>query len=125
MARPETLPSSLRKKKRYLAFEVKGQEKVEFNQLVGAIWHTVLNLYGEMKTSSIDLWLVKDLWQEGAQRGVVKCSHHHVDEVRLALALLDRIGDDEVMIRTLGVTGTMKSARKKFLNEKGLEDFES
>lgn len=125
MDRPEMLPSSLRKKKRYLAFEVIGEKKVKFKQMVNAVWHTMLNLYGEVNTSSIDLWLIKDLWREETQRGVIKCSHHHVNEVRLALALLDRIGDDEVLIKTLGVTGTMKSARKKFLEKKqgNLRDF--
>lgn len=123
MSEPEILPSSMRERKRYIAFEVLGEENVEFSQLINAIWHSILNLFGEVKTGDINFWLVKDSWTENKQRGLIKCNHNHVSEVRLALALLERIGERKVSIRTLGVSGTMKSARKKYLGERDLEDF--
>lgn len=125
MSEPETLPSSLRGRKRYIAFEILGEEKVEFLQLVNALWHSILNLFGEVETGSINFWLVKDSWDEDKQRGLLKCNHNHVSQVRLALALLDRIGDAKVSVRTIGVSGTMKSARKKYFGVKDLEDFKS
>lgn len=124
MAEPEILPSSMREKKRYIAFEILGEENVEFSNLINALWHSLLNLFGEVETGSINFWLVKDTWSKTKQRGLIKCNHNHVSEVRLALALLERIGDTKVSIRTLGVSGTMKSARKKYFGETDLSDFE-
>lgn len=123
MSGPETLPSSLREKRRYIAFEILGEEDIEFSNLVNALWHSLLNLFGEVKTGSINFWLVKDAWDEKKQRGLIKCNQNHVSQVRMSLALLDRIGDTKVSIRTLGVSGTMKSARKKYFGEKDLSDF--
>lgn len=125
MSEPEILPSSMRKKKRYIAFEITGEENIEFPELVNAVWHSLLNLFGEVKTAEINFWMVKDSWNQETQRGLIKCNHNHVSEVRLALALLDRIGDSEVSIRTMGVSGTMKAAKKKYMGERDLEDFES
>lgn len=119
------LPSSLREKKRYIAFKIIGEGKIEFSDLVNAVWHSILNLFGEMKTGSINFWLVKDSWDKKDQRGLIKCNHNHVADIRMALALLERIGDSKVCIKTLGVSGTMKSAKKKYFGERDLEDFQS
>ncbi|MFP4115963.1 MAG: Rpp14/Pop5 family protein [Candidatus Aenigmatarchaeota archaeon] len=124
MSKPETLPSSLREKKRYIAFEIIGEEKIGFGELINAIWSCMLELFGEANVGDINFWLVKDSWDKENQRGLIKCNHNHVSKVRLALALVERIGDLKVSIRTMGVSGTMKSARKKFFGEKDLTSFQ-
>ncbi len=124
MARPETLPSSLREKKRYIAFEIRSESQVEFGDLINALWSSILDLFGEINTGRISFWLVKDLWDKEKQKGLIKCNHNHVSEVRLALGLVERIGENKVSIRSLGVSGTMKSARKKYFGEKDLTDFQ-
>ncbi len=125
MSKPETLPSSLREKRRYIAFKINSEEKVEFGDLINALWSSILNLFGEVNTGDIDFWLVKDAWEKKSQRGLVKCNHKHVSKVRLAMALIERIGDSKVSIQSLGVSGTMKSAKKKYFGEKNLTDFQS
>lgn len=124
MAKPETLPSSLRKKKRYIAFKIVSEEKIGFGDLINALWSSILDLFGEVNTGEINFWLIKDSWNKEKQRGLIKCNHNHVKNVRLAVALIDRIGDSKVSIRSLGVSGTMKSARKKYFGEKDLSNFE-
>ena len=37
----------------------------------------------------------------------------------------ERVGDKRMIIYTLGVSGTMKAAKRKFFGERTLEDFES
>lgn len=123
MSGPETLPSSLREKRRYIAFEVFSEEDAEFGDLINALWSSILDLFGEANTGDIGFWLVKDAWDEGKQRGLIKCNHNHVSEVRLAMALVERIGDSKVSIRSLGVSGTLKTARKKYLGERDLTDY--
>lgn len=124
MSGPETLPSSLREKKRYVAFQVISEDNLEFSDVVNAFWHSLLDIFGEIQASSINFWLVKDAWNEDEQTGLIKCNHTHVSKIRLALGLLERIGDEEVSVRTIGVSGTLKSARKKLLKNKDLKNFE-
>lgn len=123
MSGPEMLPSSLKEKKRYVAFEIMGEGKIEFSDTVNAFWHSLLDTFGEVEVSSINFWLVKDAWSGERQTGIIKCNHSHVAQIRAALALLHRIGDEKVLVRTMGVSGTLKSARKKLLGVKSLESF--
>lgn len=125
MAKLNVLPPTLREKKRYLAFEIISEEKLEFEDILNAFWHSLLNLCGELGTSQANIWFIKDLWDEQNQKGLIKCRHDSVEYVRSALALIERIGDIRVIIYTLGVSGTMKAAKRKFFGERTLEDFET
>ncbi|MCD6368093.1 MAG: ribonuclease P protein component 2 [Candidatus Aenigmarchaeota archaeon] len=123
MSKPKILSPTLREKKRYLAFEVISESKLEFEEILNAFWHSLLNLCGEIGTANTNIWFVKDMWNENSQRGVIRCRHDTVEYVRSALALIDRIGDSRVIINTLGVSGTMKVVKRKFFGERTLEDF--
>lgn len=122
--KPRTLPPTLRDKKRYLAFEVISEGKIEFGDMVNAFWHSLLNLIGEVGAARAKIWFVSDSWDENRQRGLIRCDNKYVEYVRVSLALIERIGDKRVVVNTLGVSGTMKAARRKFFGERTLEDFE-
>jgi len=123
--RTKILPPTLREKKRYLAFEIISEEKVEFGDILNAFWHSLLNLVGEVGASHANIWFISDSWDENNQRGLIRCDNKYVEYVRAALALIERIGDNRVIPYTLGVSGTMKAARRKFFGERTLEDFET
>jgi len=124
MKGPKNLSPAMRENKRYLGFEVICDEKLKFEDILNAFWHSILNLCGELGTSKKNIWFIKDMWDEENQRGLIKCKSDSVEYIRSALALIDRIGDFRVIIYTLGVSGTMKSARRKFFGERTLEEFE-
>jgi len=121
--RPKLLSPSLRSRKRYLAFQVLSEEKIKYEDLSNSIWHSLLNLLGEIGTSKAELWIVKNLYSDQKQLGLIRCSHIMVEQVRTALALIERIGDTRIIVNVLGVSGTMKAARKKFFGETDLKDF--
>jgi len=121
--RPAPLPPSIRGRRRYIAYQVIPEEKIPFSDLVNTIWHSLLNFLGEFGTSEADLWIVKDSFDETRQIGLIRCSHTSVEHVRSALALVQRIGDTRVVIKVLGVSGTMKAAKTKFFGEKTLTEF--
>lgn len=114
MNKPEILPSSQREKKRYIVFEIMAEDKIKFNKVVEAIWHSMLDLFGEVTSSDINFWVMKDRWDYKTQKGIIKCSHIYVDQVRTALSLLTRIGDTRVFFNTLGESGTIKTATEKY-----------
>ena len=123
--KPKMLPPTLREKKRYLAFEIIGEEKIGFGDILNAFWHSLLNLIGEVGVSRANIWFVSDSWDSERQRGLIRCETRYVEYVRAALALIERVGDKRMIIYTLGVSGTMKAAKRKFFGERTLEDFES
>lgn len=122
-AKPKTLPATLREKKRYLAFEIISEKPVAFDGVVEAFWSSLLSLLGELGTAHANVWFVKDAWDVTRQRGLVRCDHTAVEKVRVALALITSIEGVRVVPHSLGVSGTMEGARKKFLGERTLKDF--
>jgi len=121
--RPKPLPPSLRGRRRYLAYQVLSEQKFLFQDLINGIWHSVLNFLGEFGASEADLWIAKDIYDEKKQLGVIRCSHTSVEQIRAALALVERIGDVRVVIKVLGVSGTIKATKMKFFGETTLTEF--
>lgn len=121
--RPKILPPSLRGRKRYIAYHILSQEKIIFQDVINTIWHSLLNLLGELGTSEADIWIIKDSYDENKQMGILRCSHTSVEQVRAALALIDRIGDVRVIVKVLGISGSIKATKMKFFGESRLTEF--
>ncbi len=121
--KPKMLPSSLRERKRYLVFKVLSEKPIDFKELANAVWFSALNFLGELGASRAGIWFVKNLYNEKEKIGVIRCNHTYVEELRMSLALVKTIGDMNVTIKTLGVTGTIGSAKKKYLGIRTLADF--
>ncbi|HIQ49984.1 MAG TPA: ribonuclease P protein component 2 [Nanoarchaeota archaeon] len=121
--KPNILPPTLRIKKRYVVFQVYSEKKISFEDVVNAIWGCFLNFAGELNLALSRIKIMKDLWDEQKQVGVIRCAHTAVELIRSVLILIDRIGDSKVVFRVLGVSGTLNSAKRKFINQKTLEEF--
>ena len=121
--RPKTLSSSLRDRRRYLAFHITSEQKILLQDLINTIRHSVLNFLGEMGTSKADIRIINDAYDEKRQMGIIKCSHNEVENVRAALALIQRIGDTRVIFRVLGISGSVKATKMKFFGESRLDEF--
>jgi len=121
--RPKPLPSSLRGRRRYIAYQVISEDKILLDDLINTIWHSTLNFLGEQGTSKTDIWIAKDTYDEKNQSGLIRCSHDSVEQVRTSLALIERIGDVRVVLKVLGISGTMNAAKMKFFGETRLTEF--
>ena len=121
--RPQSLPPTLRPKNRYLAYQVVSEKKIPFSDLINAMLHSVLNFLGELGTSQSNIWIIRNTWDEEKSMGLVRCNHTSIEQVRAALALVQRVGDTPVVIKVLGVSGTIRAARKKFFGERDLKSF--
>ena len=115
--RPKVLPPSLRDRTRYLAFDVISEQKILLDDLINTIWHSVLNFLGEIGTSRANIKIIKDTYDNEKQSGILRCSHEDVENVRASLALVQRIGDNRIIIRVLGISGSIKAAKMKFFGE--------
>jgi len=121
--KPKPLPSSLRPTRRYIAYQVLSEEKIIYNDLATAIWHSILNFLGEFGASEAEIWLVRNLYDEKKQAGIIRCSHKYLERIRASLSLIDRIGDARVVIKVLGVSGTIKATQMKYFSETSLTEF--
>ena len=123
MNRPQTLPPSLCARKRYLVYEVIADEKLIFPDLANAMWHSMLNFLGENGAAKAGIWIIGDTYSQERKSGLLRCNHMYVEDVRASLALVQRIGDAPVIIRVVGISGTLKAAKKKFFGEKDLMNY--
>lgn len=114
MGELQTLPSSLREKKRYIVFEVLCDRDRELGQVVDAVWDVLLDFLGQDGVAQAAPWLMEDLFDAEQQRGGLKVNKEEVESVRAALALVQEIGGETAALQVLGVTGTMDSAREKY-----------
>lgn len=113
--KPKTLPPTLRDKQRYIAFQVIGERTFKSGEIKKAIWEASLRVLGELGTAKAKIWFIR--FDEKSQTGIVRCDRDYVEQVRFALTMLTQINGSKVIMRTLGVSGTIKRLKMKFLKE--------
>ena len=107
---------SLREKKRYFVFEVISKEKInDANKISNAVWHYSLQFLGQLGAAKAGIIVLNNKWDSKLQRGIIKVSHKHVDAVKAALAFADKIDNNDVIFRSLGVSGILRKAENKYL----------
>ncbi|MBU4266488.1 MAG: hypothetical protein L6243_04090 [Candidatus Altiarchaeales archaeon] len=108
------IPPTQRERNRYLAFEAISDSPLKRDEIIRAIQNSCLNFLGELGTSKTGLWLMD--WDAKTKKGILKVTHKTVDEVRASMALVKEINRQSCIIRVLGVSGTVKKAREKFIS---------
>jgi RNase P/RNase MRP subunit POP5 len=107
---------SLKEKKRYITFRVlqgKPQYPLDFQAVRDAILNSILNWLGEETAARARVWVIRNLWDQKGQQGVIRCSGRETDLVKTALAMVHQIGDSRVIVQSLRVTETIRRGRKK------------
>lgn len=106
----------MRERNRYIAFELISDSALSRSDIVKAVWGSVLRFLGELGASKTSLWVMD--WDEKHNRGILKVNHKSLEEVRAALALMKEVNGQRVTPHILGVSGTVKKTREKYLEEK-------
>jgi ribonuclease P/MRP protein subunit POP5 len=106
------LPSSLREKKRYLAFEVTCEsEPVDRKALLDEIFFATQMIIGDVGSSEIGYRLI----DFNGSRGIMKVNANAVETARAAMATVCAIKGSRAAIRVLGISGTIKAAIEKYI----------
>src|SRR3989338_3529613 len=100
--------SSLREKKRYIAFKLHSDSQGNYNDMRNAVWSSVLGFLGDDDTARANVQIIKNTWNQKQQTGLIKCSHLYVDKIKMSLALIHQVGDSKVIFQTTRVSGTIK-----------------
>ena len=107
---------SLREKKRYLAFEVIAKGKFGFEQVYEAVHSEIMGCLGYFGMAKAGIIILGDKWDSNKNKGIIKVNNKHVDALRASLMLVDRISNEDVIIRSIGLSGILKKAVNKYLN---------
>ena len=100
-------------RKRYLALKVESTEPLSEKDLIGAIWDSILQLFGEYGGSQTNLYLVKFDPEDGD--AILRCSHRTVDMVRAAVAAITRVNEKTMAVHVIRVSGTLRALRKRLV----------
>jgi len=100
---------SLRKKKRYIAFEVISKGKIaEFEPVSKEIMRAAHHCLGMFSMADAGIMPLANKWDAEKQRGILKVNHKQVDAVKASFVFADKIDGKEVIIRSLGVSGILR-----------------
>jgi ribonuclease P/MRP protein subunit POP5 len=107
------LPSSLREKKRYLAFRLvsEGDELTDRKALLDEVYYATQSLLGDHGSAEIGYRLM----DFDGRKGVMRVSLETVEMARAALATVYAIKGQRTMIVVSGVSGTIRAATEKYI----------
>ncbi|MFN3384589.1 MAG: Rpp14/Pop5 family protein [Archaeoglobaceae archaeon] len=103
------LPPSMRSRKRYIAFKIISESSVNERELWDAMMRNLISLFGE--TEAFDAGF--KLEEFDGRKGIVSCKLEALERVMIAMTLMDKVGEKDLALITLGVSGTIKKCRKK------------
>ena len=107
MAKIKPLLPSLRQKKRYLAFEIIAEKKLEVSKIRVELFNKIKDFLGEFTLSKANI----DLVETKENKGILKVSNKYADTLRAALILVKNINKEAVLIRTLILSGSIEKAK--------------
>jgi ribonuclease P/MRP protein subunit POP5 len=107
----------MRTKRRYLAFEVLGGRDVVRDEVLDAMVSSHLRFAGEKAFSVSSPWLI--FFDEETQRGIVRTNLDGLDDLRTSMTLITDIEGERAILRNLGVSGTIRACKDKFIRKSG------
>lgn len=100
----------MRQRRRYIAFELIGSEAGR-SDIMRAISHSLLT-----QNPAFDRRVLKLFFYDVSSRqGLLRCGHRQVGELKAAMANIKKISGRKASFLILGVSGTLRAAKRKFL----------
>lgn len=103
----------MKEKKRYLIYEVKSEKALEPREVKQAIEKKMLEFLGELGYGKAGI-IIMDEFQDN--KGIIRMATKSLDNVKAALTLVKKVGDQKVIVKSVGVSGILNKAKSKFLN---------
>ena len=103
--RDDMIVPTMRKKKRYLHFNLECPCNISETEAREEIYSAILSFLGELGFSKVNPKLVE--FDASSKSGILRCSNNEVQNVKAALALVNKVKGGEGCIRVLKVSGIM------------------
>ena len=105
------LPSSLREKKRYIAFEIDSELVVAKDDVIKAVDASCRNFMGDYGYGRAGVMVVSDV--VNSKNGVVKVDSKYVDLVKVGLMLTKEINGNRVTFMNIRTSGALNKVKQK------------
>ncbi len=116
MTKIKPLLPSLREKKRYLVFEIISKTKINnLNSISKAIFQSCHDFLGQMGLAKAGILILNDKFNKEKQRGIIRVNNKMVNHLKGSLCFVKEIDNQEVIIKSVGVSGILKKAQNKFI----------
>ena len=99
------LISSLREKKRYVAFEVDSDYGLDKENIIRAVDASCRNFLGEYGYGKAGVMVVNDT--VNGKKGVVRVNSKYVDLVKVSLMMIKEIDNNRVVFRNVKTSGML------------------
>jgi RNase P/RNase MRP subunit POP5 len=107
---------SLREKRRYLVFEVVSKNKLSSASAVSsAVQRKTAEFLGELEAAKAGVHTLHDKWDSKKRKGVIRLNRKYVNHLKAALCMISRIENRKVVVKSVGVSGMLNKAEKKFM----------
>ena len=60
--------------------------------------------------------MLNDKWNADMQKGIIRVSNKHVDNLKASLVFIKNIDGKDVIVRGIGASGILRKAQQKYLN---------
>ncbi|MBT7902870.1 hypothetical protein HN587_03330 [Candidatus Woesearchaeota archaeon] len=107
---------SLREKKRYIVYEIISDKPIkDVKSISKAFWRVFSGFLGELGCSEAGIILLEDKYNKKNQRGLIRVATKFVDKLKASLAVVEQIDNEDVIVKTIGSSGTLKKAEGKYI----------
>lgn len=103
------LKPSMREKKRYMVYEIISNKPI--TQADKALINKIKDLLGVFSASKAGVLNVK--YNPKSQKGVLRVDRKFVENIRSCFVMIKDLNNQEVLIRTLKVSGMVNKAKKE------------
>ena len=107
--RVNPLKPSMREKKRYMAYEIVSNKPVQGADK--ALISRINELLGVFNTGKAGVTGMK--YNPGKQRGILRVNRKFVDYIRSCFVMIKNLNNEEVLIRTLRVSGMINKVKEE------------
>ena len=107
------LMPTLRQKKRFIRIQIEGEKKFDFKILSNNLTDQITYFLGAIEFSNSGVWFLKDKFNFEKQEMIIKVSTKSKDKLVGALSLITKLGNENIKIKTLRVSGTLKGVYKE------------
>ncbi len=104
-------PQTMKENRRYLVFEVIGEQKFSKEEVSKALWKTMFSMIGTTGAAASGFWIID--FKEEEQKGMLRCNSEWLEFIRGVLCFLTEVNNKKAFIHIIRTSGTIKKAREK------------
>lgn len=112
----KALKPSQREKKRYVVYEISGMESENMFSIQNKLVTRLNEMLGIYDSATAGIQPLK--YNQEIRRGLIRVNNKMVDKIKGCFPLITKLDKEEISLKSVGVSGSMKKAKEKYLELK-------